>query len=149
MKKLSAGFWGGIAVLITGLIFFFYSRFYPYVSEYGPGPGMFPIWLSGFLILLSGFYIFASLKGNDSSDKMPGRKGLLNVLFLILCMAMFVLLLPVLGFNICASATLFAMLFRAYPWFVNLAISIGSSVSLYVIFSIALGVQLPVNTLGF
>ena len=149
MKKLSAGFWGGIAVLITGLVFLFYSRSYPYVSEYGPGPGMFPIWLSGLLILLSGFYIFASLKGNDSSDKMPGRKGMLNVLFLILCMAMFVFLLPVLGFNICASATLFALLSRAYRWFINLAISIGSSVSLYVIFSIALGVRLPVNALGF
>jgi putative tricarboxylic transport membrane protein len=149
MKKLSAGFWGGLAVLTTGLVFFFYSMSYPYISEYGPGPGMFPIWLSGFLILLSGFYIFASLKGNDSSDKMPDRKGLLNILFLIMCMAMFVLLLPVLGFNLCASATLFAMLFRAYRWFVNLAISIGSSVSLYVIFSIALGVQLPVNALGF
>jgi putative tricarboxylic transport membrane protein len=149
MKKLSAGLWGGIAVLITGLVFFFYSRSYPYVSEYGPGPGMFPIWLSGLLILLSGCYIFVSLKGKDSSDKMPGRKGMLNVFFLILSMAMFVLLLPVLGFNICASATLFALLFRAYRWFINLAISIGSSVSLYVIFSIALDVNLPVNALGF
>ena len=149
MKKQPAGLWGGIAVLTTGLVFFFYSRSYPYVSEYGPGPGMFPRWISGILILLSGFYIFASLKGNDSSDKMPDRKGLLNVLFLIMCMAMFVLLLPVLGFNLCASATLFALLFRAYRWFVNLAISIGSSVSLYAIFSIGLGVRLPVNALGF
>jgi putative tricarboxylic transport membrane protein len=149
MKKLPAGFWGGIAVLTTGLVFFFYSGSYPYTSEYGPGPGMFPRWISGILILLSGFYIFASLKGKDSSDKMPDRKGLLNMLFLILCMALFVLLLPVLGFNLCASATLFALLFRAYPWFVNLAISIGSSVSLYAIFSIGLGVRLPVNTLGF
>jgi len=149
MKKLPAGFWGGITVLATGVIFFFYSTIYPYISEYGPGPGMFPLWLSGLLVLLSGFYIVASLKGEDSSDKMPDRKGMLNMLFLILCMALFVIFLPVLGFNLCASLTLFALLFKAYPWHVNLAISIGSSVSIYVIFSILLGVQLPVNALGF
>jgi len=149
MKKLSAGVWGGLSVVAVGVLFFAYSLMLPYKSEIGPGPGFFPIWLSGLLILLGATYLYQSWKGNDSANDKPSREGAKNIVFILVCMILFVLLLRTLGFMVCGAAFLFALLFRSYKWFVNLAISVGTSVFLYVLFSILLGVQLPVNALGF
>ncbi len=149
MKRMSIGVWGGLSVLAIGILFFVYSLQLPYSSEIGPGPGFFSIWLSGLLILLGSLYVYQSWKGNDSAHDMPDRKGFLNILFILICLVLYVILLPLLGFNICSASFLFALLFKSYGWLLNLAISIGSAVFLYVLFSMFLGVQLPVNALGF
>ena len=36
---------GGVVVLLLGFAVVFFSRQLPYMSEYGPGPGFFPLWL--------------------------------------------------------------------------------------------------------
>ena len=42
MKKLPAGFWGGIAVLTTGLVFFFYSMVLSVYERVRAGAGDVP-----------------------------------------------------------------------------------------------------------
>lgn len=149
MKKPAAGVWGAVAVLAAGGVFFFYSLAYPYTSEIGPGPGFFPLWLSGLLLVLGLFYLAAGLRGKDSAERMPDARGFRKILFILGSMALYVLLLPLLGFVAASALFLFALLFRAYKPPVNAAVSVGTSVFLYLLFAVFLGVKLPLNALGF
>ncbi|MEI6874034.1 MAG: tripartite tricarboxylate transporter TctB family protein [Spirochaetota bacterium] len=147
MKKPGAGVWGALTTTVIGVGFFAYSFKYKYDSPIGPGPGFFARWLSGLLILLSVVYLVEALRGHDSSDK-PEAKGMLKVLLIIITMAVYVLLLPLVGFSVASAAFLFALMLKAYKWHVNLAISAVSAIAIYFLFG-ALGVQLPLNALGF
>lgn len=147
MKKLQSGAWAGILFLAVGVLFFGYSLIYPYSSEVGPGSGFFPIWISGFLIILAVLYIFFSVKGKDSSEAIE-KASLKKVLLIVIFMSLFVLFLPVAGFNIVGTVFLFAMFFNAYKPLVNAAISVVSTLAIYFLF-LLLGVQLPLNALGF
>lgn len=143
------GLSGAISSLLVALGFFFYSLQYPYHSELGPGPGMLPLWLSGILILLSLTYLHSVWKGTDSSEEMPDKKAQREMLFILTSMGLFVLLLPVLGFNIAGSLFLFMFLRRAYTWYTSLAISVGATVFLYLMFTVGFGTPMPHNVLGF
>lgn len=146
-KKLQAGAWAGIVFLAIGILFFAYSLIYPYSSEVGPGSGFFPIWISGFLIVLALIYIYESVKGNDSAEEIT-KESFTKVLMIVIFMVMFVLFLPIAGFNISGTAFLFAMFFKSYGLVKNLIISIVSTLAIYFLF-LLLGVQLPLNALGF
>ena len=146
-KKLQAGAWAGIVFLAIGILFFAYSLIYPYSSEVGPGSGFFPIWISGFLIVLALIYIYESVKGNDSAEEIT-KESFTKVLMIVIFMVMFVLFLPIAGFNISGTAFLFAMFFKSYKLAKNLIISVVSTLAIYFLF-LLLGVQLPLNALGF
>lgn len=150
IKKMNAGVWAGFVVLLFSLVFFFQSMKYPYLSPLGPGPGFFPAWLCGLLFLLSLFYIYVSWKGTEESgEPMPRGRALKNILFILICMILFAGLLSFLGFIASSSLFLFALLYGGYKWYSNAAISIGTSVFLYVLFHTVLSVQLPVNAWGW
>lgn len=143
------GLSGGFFVLAIGLVFFGYSLQYPYESELGPGSGMMPLWLSGILIVLALAYIASVFKGKDSSEKWPERKSQLEMLFILGSMSLFVLLLPVIGFNLSCIVFLFVFLRRNYSWYKSLAISAGASVFLFLLFTEGFATPLPVNMFGF
>lgn len=143
------GLGGALFALSIGVIFFGYSLQYPYESELGPGSGMMPLWLSGLLIILSLAYLAAVLKGKDSSEKWPERKSELEMLFILGSMSCFVLLLPVIGFNLSSILFLFAFLRRNYRWYKSLAISCGTSILLFLLFTKGFATPLPVNMFGF
>lgn len=143
------GLSGALFVLAIGVIFFGYSLQYPYESELGPGSGMMPLWLSGLLIILSLAYLAAVFKGKDSSEKWPEWKSQLEMLFILGSMSLFVLLLPVIGFNLSCILFLFAFLRRNYSWYKSLAISAFASVFLFLLFTEGFATPLPVNMFGF
>ncbi|TXT50292.1 MAG: Tripartite tricarboxylate transporter TctB family [Spirochaetes bacterium] len=146
---LSPGFWGSLAVMGVGIVFFIYSLQFPYTSEIGPGPGFFPRWLSGFLIVLGVLYMSNSIRGKDKSEKLPSEKGLSSILFILGSMVGYVALIGFLGFITTSAAFLFLLLRKAYRWYVSLAISAIASLFLYALFALFLRVQLPMNGLGF
>lgn len=143
------GLSGALSVLAIGLVFFVYSLQYPYESDLGPGAGMLPLWLSGLLILLALAYLYAVIKGKDSAEDWPEWKAQIEMAFILGNMALFVILLPLIGFNLAAALFLFLFLRRSYRWDKSLAISAGVSVFLFLLFTEGFASPLPVNMFGF
>jgi putative tricarboxylic transport membrane protein len=151
--KVNIDTWGAVCFAIFSVVFFIMSLEYPYKSSIGPGPGFFPLWLSGFLFVLSAIYLIQSLKAASASDEDEQEKkkneALPYILNVMICMILFGLLLKVLGFITTASIVLLLLLRRAYKWYINLGIAVGASLFLFWLFHSILRVQLPVNGLGF
>jgi hypothetical protein len=150
VRKWDSGVWAGVVIFFGSILLLKVSSRYAYSSDIGPGPGFFPMWLSGLLLVLSLFYIFASLKGkNPSEESWPGKTSLLKLVWILICMILFVVLAPILGFVASSSVVLFLLFLRSYRWYLNLALSVGISLIIFWIFYHALGVLLPVNEFGF
>jgi putative tricarboxylic transport membrane protein len=147
VKKVGLG--GALFVLAIGLTFFIYSFQYPYGSELGPGPGMLPRWLSGILVLLALAYLYAVIKGKDTSEAWPEKKATLEMGFILGNMALFVISLPIIGFNLAGTLFVFLFLRRNYRWYKALAISVASSVILFLMFTKGFASPMPVNMFGF
>ena len=146
----NAGVWVGSLVLIFAGTIFFQSLTYDYYSEYGPGPGFFPLWLSGFLILLSILYIIDSIRKQDveSYEIFPKSHGARKVLTIIAALVLFLSIIPFTGYTIASVVMLFILLFREYRWYWNFVISVIVSLAIFFTFQSFLKVPLPVNTLG-
>ncbi|MBP1154969.1 MULTISPECIES: tripartite tricarboxylate transporter TctB family protein [unclassified Paenibacillus] len=151
MKKQYAGVWGGAFFAIFGIVIFVQSFSYTYSSMMGPGPGMFPLWLSGILIVLSIWSMVKSITKEKTTlaEILPKGKDLRKLITILATLAGFILVVSFLGFVIAGTLFLFALLAREYRWYISLSISIGASVLLFVVFNIILGVPLPINSLGF
>lgn len=150
MAKWNAGVWAGIILLLFSIIIFVQSFAYSYASDVGPGPGFFPSWLSGLLVILSIFYIIESFKGKSvSNEKWPKGKAVKNILYILVGLFAFVILFLLFGFIVSGSVFLFLMFFKAYKWYVNILISISVSLFLFWLFNDVLSVQLPVSGILF
>lgn len=150
MNKINAGVWAGIVILLISLVILFQSFEHPYSSELGPGPGFFPVWLSGILLVLSLFYMNESINGeNAGREPMPKGESLKKILFILTSLIIFVILLPFVGFILAGTIFLFILLFRHYKWYTNVSISFGISLFLFWLFGSVLSVSLPVNGFGW
>ncbi|MEH7384222.1 tripartite tricarboxylate transporter TctB family protein [Bacillus sp. JJ1521] len=151
MKKLNSGVWAGTVLLIISIIFLIESFKLPYKNEMGPGPGpgFFPIWLSGTMVILSIIYLLNSAKKGNKDENWPKGEALKNILLIIFSMCIFIILLPAIGFVLTSLIFLLLLLYKAYKWYISLAISAGLSICLFLLFKNVLGVPLPVNGLGF
>lgn len=148
MRK--AGVWAGMVTLVFAAVIFEESLKLDYTGPLGPGPGVFPLWLSGLLIVLSVLYIGISWKDSiDVSQLLPRGKAAISVLKILISMAVFPVVAPFSGFVAAGTLFLFVLLFREYKWHLNLGISLGVSALLFWVFSTLLQVPLPVNAWGW
>jgi putative tricarboxylic transport membrane protein len=150
MKQLRIGVWAGIFVSVFSLFLLIKSFSFSYKSEFGPGPGFFPVWLCGILFVLSLLYIYESAKREqDSDEKLPTGHALKNVLFILTCLILFVIFVSYLGFILTGTLFLFILLFRQYRWYISIGISLSVSVFIFWLFSSVLGVILPHGLIAF
>jgi len=122
-----------------------------YVSEVGPGPGFFPLWLGIGLVvfgaaLIVGFFTGAGADKRTESWK-TARRSLTGWLGLMIAVA----LLGRLGFAL--SLVLLTVFFIAAldrrPISLALGVGVGLAVAFHLIFVVALDVALPTGWLGF
>lgn len=149
MKK--AGVWAGLITLLYAAIIFRESLTLEYTTRLGPGPGFFPLWLSGILIILTLCYIVDSIR-HDSvklSEILPGGQATKNILSTVAGLVLFPVIVSYAGFVISATILQFIMFVRDYKWYTALGISVGISVLLLFVFQSLLGVTLPVNDYGW
>jgi hypothetical protein len=140
----------GFMIVFGGVIFLLA---YPmeYYGEYGPGPGLLPLWTSGLIVVLAVINLFIALKKNNThfADILPKGTGLINVVSCVGAYTLFIIVVPYLGFTISSIAMLFILFSRGYTWKKGLCLSILVTGILFFIFGSVLTVALPVNEFGW
>jgi putative tricarboxylic transport membrane protein len=147
----NVGVWVGGIILAFAATLFIIATSYEYYSKVGPGPGLFPLWLCGALIILSILYIIESMSKNriTFADVMPKGVGLGNVLAVLVSLILFLILVHFLGFSIPCVIMLIILFKRDYRWGWTVGLSLVVTVALVVIFQTFLDVPLPMNDWGF
>lgn len=150
MSNYRSGIWAGAVIFLLALFLFVLSLQYSYSSALGPGPGFFPTWLSGFLMLLSIWYIYDSVKGkNASSESWPTGRSLKHILFIIISLVLFVILFSLFGFLLAGVIFLAMLFYKEYKWYTTLLMSVGITVFIYWMFNTILKVYLPLGGILF
>ena len=128
------------------------ARGWEYLGLDGPGPGFFPLWYGAGMIALSLVLVAASLKpgaGDPAAAADWRETG--RVLASWAAFALCVGLLKVLGFLLAFALFTFFLVAVMYrrPLGAALAVAIGMSAGFYLLFPLALNVELPVGRFGF
>lgn len=149
--KKNLSFMSSLFFIVFSLYICIESLALNYGSEYGPGPGFLPLWIGGFLLILSIIYMVHAIKKEKIalSEVMPKDKGLRNVIICISSLIGFLILSKYLGFLI-SSVLLLVLLFKqGYGWAKSIIFSIVVAVIINFAFGGLLNVPLPKNILGF
>lgn len=150
MIKYRPEIWAGAVIFLLALFLFVLSMQYNYSAAIGPGPGFFPTWLSGILMVLSIWYIYESMKGkNASSESWPTGGSLKHILFIIISLVLFVILFTLFGFLIAGFIFLAILFYKEYKWYTTLLMSAGITLLIYWLFNTVLKVYLPLGGILF
>jgi putative tricarboxylic transport membrane protein len=128
------------------------ARGWEYTGPDGPGPGFFPLWYGIAMVVLSLLLVVSSLRrGGDAPGKPVAWRELGRALGAWAVFATCVGLLKVLGFVLAFGFFTFFLVLVMYRRSLvsALAVSVAIAASFYVIFPLALNVELPVGVLGF
>ncbi len=137
--------------VLVGSVFFYQATGMEYAGEYGPGPGLLPLWITGLMIGLAAFNLVMSLKRNDTHfrDLMPKGTNLINLLTCAGSFLLFTVMVQFVGFIISSITLLFVLFLRGYSWRWGLGLSIVVTAGVFVVFGSVLGIPLPVNQFGW
>ena len=149
MKNL--GVWIGIIILLFSALIFWQSTTYKIYSDIGPGPGLFPLLLSGLLGILAIAYIVSSLTKNKIyfKDAFPTGKRMWQVGRIFLAVVLFIVLSPYIGFTVTGILVLCLLFLGEMKWYSAVGISIATTLAVFITFKTLLGVPLPVNVFGW
>ncbi len=118
----------GVFILFSIFIIIESTKLKYWSKQYAPGPGFVPLWVGAFLLVLSIIAFFQSLRGNGITlDRI----------------------LKSLGFSITSNIVLSAVLSRGTKLFQAIIISIFVTAACFLVFKVALQVQIPVNVFGW
>ena len=151
-----ADFYGGLILSLFFGAALWEGLSFQYGTEFAPGPGFAPVWLSGIGLCVS-LLIAANglrLKGFGSESHAAPRLekwGVLRVALTLLGLAAMVLLVPVLGLalSILAFLLYLTLVVQRHAWFTAVGASLGTVAFVYLVFVYALDVPVPKGPLGF
>lgn len=150
MKKDLPELISGAVIAAFGLYVTYAATRLEYRSEFGPGPGFFPLWLGiGIFLLAAGLVVKAAVGSTLERRQRAaglGRAGAAWLGFLLT-----IALVPRLGFTISfALLSAFLVFFlERQPVLFSLAVSTGLAAAFYLVFQVALGLDLPSDPWGF
>jgi len=143
MKARSADFWSGLALGGLGAYIIVVASGWEYMGQDGPGPGFFPLWYGIVMAALSLMLMVSSVTGKDGGviDWSGARSAFVTWGAFTLMVAT----LKLAGFVIGFGALTFFIVLVMYrkPLKVAAFTAIGLAAGFYVVFPLALGVQLP------
>ena len=153
MKKNRADIIAGACLAAFGIYVISVASKLPYVSEVGPGPGFFPLWLGIGLVIfatclmLSSFSAFAKDSSSDSAPWEASGRALAGWFGLMVAIALF----GWIGFSasfVILTVFLIVALDRR-PLLLSVGVGIGLAVVFHILFVTALDVSLPAGRWGF
>lgn len=143
-------FVAGLCVGGFGIFVLYEASSLPYLSEYGPGPGLLPLWLGIGLVSLAAFLVLNALLKPGSAERVAWREVARPAAAWI-GFVITIGLLSRLGFTLSfVLLSLFLVLVmerRSILAAVNVAVSLA--LVFYLIFVFSLGVPLPLGPWGF
>jgi putative tricarboxylic transport membrane protein len=123
-------------------------------TTFAPWPGFLPFWVGLVMAILSILLIISTARESGDPKKkatFPRGQALIAILLFTVSMVAYIALLDVLGYlvdTLLLNIFLMRVVMRA-QWKLSLWVPVVASVSLYVIFQVMLGVNLPRNMFGF
>jgi len=125
-----------------------------YVSDVGPGPGFFPLWLGIGLIVFAACLAFASHTrppGSHAHDKSPVSKTAGRALAGWLALMVAIALLGRIGFllSFVALAIFLIVILDRRPVLLAFIVGMGLATAFQLIFVVGLDVSLPKGVWGF
>ena len=141
----------GAVLAALGVFVVVEARHWDYLAPDGPGPGFFPIWYGIAMIALSLALIAGSLKKRASAGKPVEWSEVGRALFAWAVLTACLALIKLLGFAVTlALLTLFivCVMYRR-PLVHGIAAGVLTSVGFYLVFPLALNVELPRGVFGF
>jgi hypothetical protein len=129
---------------------------FQYATEFSPGPGFAPVWLSAvglFISLLILAYGIWAWRNPERFDKPPGRldgPGLVWVALTLVSLGAMVLLVPALGLALAILAFLLflTLIVQRHSFVVGIGASVGTVAFVWVVFVYFLDVPIPKGPLG-
>jgi putative tricarboxylic transport membrane protein len=143
---------GGVLVLFGVYVISVAVRL-PYVSEVGPGPGFFPLWLGIGLVLFAAGLMFAAFTSpvkeakSESQSWQMAMRSLAGWVAVMTAIALLGTIGFVLSFVILTVFLIVALDRR--PVVLAVGVGVGLAVVFHLIFSVALDVSLPKAVWGF
>lgn len=142
--KNNLAFYMSLLFIGVSNVIFWQSMSLEYYSSLGPGPGLFPRWLSGIFMLLSVLYMISTIRQPIVwSEVMPSGKDLRNVGLVVASVASFALVLTEIGFVMAGFLATVLLLARSYTWPRASAIALSVNLAIYFTFTGWLDVPLP------
>ena len=122
----------------------------PYVSEVGPGPGFFPLWLGIGLVLFACCLMFTAFTFSARSEPQTWQMTMRALAGWIAVMVA-IALLSTIGFALSfILLTIFLIVaLDGRPVFLAVGVGVGLAVVFHLIFVVALDVSLPKAVWGF
>ena len=143
MKARNADLWSGLALAALAAYIIAEASGWDYSGPDGPGAGFFPLWYGIAMLVLAAALVASSLRRGE-----PGRvdwRGAGRALAVSAALALSVLLFKLAGFVAGFAALAFFIVWVMYrrPWPLAAAVAIGLAGGFYLVFPLALGVNLP------
>ena len=151
-----ADFYGGLILMVFFGAALWEATTFQYGTEFSPGPGFAPVWLSavGFCVslLIAGFGLWA-IRNPERFAKPPGRldrPGLLRVGLTLLGLGAMVLLVPPLGLVLAILAFLLflTLVVQQHSFAIGIGASVGTVAFVWFVFVYFLDVPIPKGPLG-
>jgi len=153
MAKDKGNLIAGAVLGAFGLYVIWVATKLPYVSDVGPGPGFFPIWLGIGMVLFASVLMFSSFRTSVSGpDSEPKSWPLLLRPFAGWVAVMIAIaLLGKIGFALSfVILTVFLVVaLDRRPLSLAVVVAVGLAVAFHLIFVVALDVSLPKTVWGF
>lgn len=137
-----------VAFAVFGLLFTLEARNLDYMGEFAPGAGFLPLWLGLILFaLVIGYLVTTRKSTGEPSESSSGRKVFAVSAGLAACVG----LINWIGFAAAIAAYLLYLLrwVERRSWALSAGLAVGTTLSLYLIFRVWLGVPLPRGPWGF
>ena len=153
MKTNKGNLVAGACLAAFGLYVVSVASKLPYVSEVGPGPGFFPLWLGIGLTIFASYLMLSSLSAlkkespSESSTWQASGRALAGWFGLMVAIA----LLGWIGFSLSfVFLTMFLIVaLDRRPFLLSVGVALGLGVGFHLLFVMTLDVSLPAGPWGF
>jgi putative tricarboxylic transport membrane protein len=145
---------GVLLLLLSGYVIWEAWRMPPSMT-FGPGSGFLPFWIGLILAVLALILLATAWRreanGKEIKSPFPGKRALIAIGGVLAGLAVYIVLIEVLGYLVDTFlyVTFLLGIVEREKWPLTILVAVSTTVGLYVIFQVLLGITLPSNMFGF